>query len=269
VTPPVVGVPAWHPDPSGRHELRWWDGSSFTGDVADAGTVAIDPWVAPPPPAAAAAEPAARRGPGRALVVVGVLVLAVVAAAVSFVLLRGDDDGTGTFTGEVATDRLGTHELSADAGTAIAVRVSPGADADVVIGVAVTDDVADRLDVRFRALGGGLDPADAFPAADDEALAALDGIPSAQVVLRTDVGFAGEEELLLLVTPFELDAAIVVAPFGDDDEDEYEITIETFPVDVDENDEGDELLEAVTDDRDIPSDVRELAEELRDLLVES
>jgi hypothetical protein len=59
----------------------------------------------------------------------------------------------------------------------------------------------------------------------------------------------------------------VVAPFADDDGD-YEITIETFPVDVDESDDGDELLEAVADDDEIPSAVRQLAEELRELLAE-
>lgn len=265
--PPVPGVPAWHPDPSERHQLRWWDGSTFTADVADNGVPGIDPWVAAEPPAAAPDR--RRRVPRLALLVAGVVVLAVAAAAASFLLLRSDDDGTGTFSGEVADDRLGTHELSVDAGTAIAVRVSPGDDVDVVLGVAVTNERAGRLDVRFRALGGGLDPEDALPAVDEEGLAALDGIPGAQVVLRTDVGFAGDEEELLLVTPFELDATIVVAPFGDDDDGAYEITIETFPVDVDENDDGDELLEAVENGDEIPPAVQRLAEELRELLAEA
>ena len=33
---------AWHPDPHGRHELRYWDGSTWTEHVADAGLVGID-----------------------------------------------------------------------------------------------------------------------------------------------------------------------------------------------------------------------------------
>lgn len=35
--------PDWHPDPSGRHELRWWDGDAWTDHVADAGVTASDP----------------------------------------------------------------------------------------------------------------------------------------------------------------------------------------------------------------------------------
>ena len=32
----------WHPDPTGRHELRYFNGSAWTGDVADAGARGID-----------------------------------------------------------------------------------------------------------------------------------------------------------------------------------------------------------------------------------
>ena len=42
----------WHSDPSGRHELRYWDGSAWTDHVSDAGTTAIEPLgVDAPPPA--------------------------------------------------------------------------------------------------------------------------------------------------------------------------------------------------------------------------
>lgn len=34
---------AWHPDPTGRHEYRWWDGTRWTEHVADGGQVAVDP----------------------------------------------------------------------------------------------------------------------------------------------------------------------------------------------------------------------------------
>ena len=33
----------WHPDPSGRHEMRYWNGASWTDDVSDAGVAAKDP----------------------------------------------------------------------------------------------------------------------------------------------------------------------------------------------------------------------------------
>lgn len=49
-------APAWLPDPNGRHDHRYWDGSAWTDNVADAGVAGIDPYVpdltpaeAPPP----------------------------------------------------------------------------------------------------------------------------------------------------------------------------------------------------------------------------
>jgi len=45
--PPVPLPPptprAWLPDPGGRHELRYWDGTKFTEHVADAGKITVDP----------------------------------------------------------------------------------------------------------------------------------------------------------------------------------------------------------------------------------
>lgn len=39
--PPAAG--AWHPDPAGRHQLRWFDGSSWTPSVSDDGVTSTDP----------------------------------------------------------------------------------------------------------------------------------------------------------------------------------------------------------------------------------
>ena len=33
---------AWHPDPTGRHQLRYWDGQDWTEHVSDQGVQAID-----------------------------------------------------------------------------------------------------------------------------------------------------------------------------------------------------------------------------------
>lgn len=38
----AVRPPAWHPDPRGRHESRWWNGVTWTGHVADGGVQAQD-----------------------------------------------------------------------------------------------------------------------------------------------------------------------------------------------------------------------------------
>ncbi len=41
--PPPPPPRSWLPDPSGRHELRYWDGTRFTEHVADDGKISVDP----------------------------------------------------------------------------------------------------------------------------------------------------------------------------------------------------------------------------------
>lgn len=43
-TSPAVPA-AWHPDPLGRYDHRWWDGTQWTANVATNGVVAVDPIV--------------------------------------------------------------------------------------------------------------------------------------------------------------------------------------------------------------------------------
>jgi uncharacterized protein YxjI len=43
-------LPAWHPDPTGRHELRYWDGSAWTDHVSDQGITGSDPVATAPAP---------------------------------------------------------------------------------------------------------------------------------------------------------------------------------------------------------------------------
>ena len=45
----------WHPDPTGRHQYRWWDGRQWTDQVADHGVMGVDPVMATTPTAAAGA----------------------------------------------------------------------------------------------------------------------------------------------------------------------------------------------------------------------
>ena len=65
--PPTAPRPlppaGWFPDPGGRHEHRYWDGTAWTDHVADRGVAGVDP-VAGPTPAAVSTQPAA--GPGTA-----------------------------------------------------------------------------------------------------------------------------------------------------------------------------------------------------------
>jgi hypothetical protein len=39
----AANPPAWHPDPTRRHEMRWWDGQAWSGSVSDGGVVTTDP----------------------------------------------------------------------------------------------------------------------------------------------------------------------------------------------------------------------------------
>src|SRR5687767_8710389 len=34
---------AWHADPTGRHQLRYWDGSNWTEHISDDGAQGVDP----------------------------------------------------------------------------------------------------------------------------------------------------------------------------------------------------------------------------------
>ena len=50
----------WLPDPTGTHQVRYWDGAQWTEHVSDGGTTAVDPLPAdasPPPPPVAAPPP--------------------------------------------------------------------------------------------------------------------------------------------------------------------------------------------------------------------
>jgi hypothetical protein len=57
---------SWLPDPTGIHELRYWNGSTWTEHVSDQGTTGVDPVTAelPPPPAAPMAPPPPPMPPG-------------------------------------------------------------------------------------------------------------------------------------------------------------------------------------------------------------
>lgn len=41
LTPPATPA-GWHPDPTERHEMRYWDGTDWTGHVSNAGVPAVD-----------------------------------------------------------------------------------------------------------------------------------------------------------------------------------------------------------------------------------
>jgi len=52
---------SWHPDPFGRHELRYWDGAQWTEHVSSHGTQSVDP------PVGAGAVPTVKRATEKVL----------------------------------------------------------------------------------------------------------------------------------------------------------------------------------------------------------
>jgi hypothetical protein len=41
--PPQMPPPGWHPDPSGQHRLRWWDGTRWSEHTWDEGSESTTP----------------------------------------------------------------------------------------------------------------------------------------------------------------------------------------------------------------------------------
>ena len=238
--------PGWHPDPSGRHELRWWDGTTFTDQVADAGVTSTDPGTGP----VAAVNPmlppdVTGRRASKLPVILAALGAFVVVLALLF-LLGGDDGGggTGAFEGSVSDDEDGRHEVSVDAGTVLVVEVDPDEDFDVVVGFEVDGEDADRIEELYE--GTPI----------EESAQEEDG-----VVFRRDVGFDGEDEVTFLAVPFGLDATVVLTGF-DGAEGDYQVTIESFDLEVDDDADGDDVLDAVAEADGVPRAVREEIEAL-------
>lgn len=167
------GGAGWQPDPQGRHEYRYWDGSAWTDQVSDGGVVSTDPpggaptapaagteTVAQPvvgPPTGAApsgpptaglpyvpppAEKAKGKLPVGILALVGLAVAAVVAALVIF-LGGDDDDGGGDLSGTISEDEPFVVEtLDLEAGEALRAVVRPSDDLDATLTIAVSAETA-------------------------------------------------------------------------------------------------------------------------------
>ena len=71
----------WHPDPTGRYEYRWFNGVSWTGDVAVGGQQYVDPLGIAPTPMARRA----RRGLAIASMVIGICSLVLAMLPLAFV----------------------------------------------------------------------------------------------------------------------------------------------------------------------------------------
>lgn len=158
-------IPGWHPDPTGRHESRYWNGTAWTDHVADGGVTFSDPLeggtvtsevTALPgePPPAPVVSPSAdgtgpvlgddaqpwavpsglrRRLPPTPVVVVAVVVvLAVVVGLVALVAGSGDDGGTDAERAGTTASEPSTSEEEAQTSDVF----------ELGVGDCITDDVA-------------------------------------------------------------------------------------------------------------------------------
>lgn len=97
----------WQPDPTGRHEYRYWNGITWSDNVSDVGVVGTDPYTDTAP---SAPEPAAAQRSGRrkiSLLIGGILALILVAIALAAIVLtdaRNNDAATTTTTRSPSAD---------------------------------------------------------------------------------------------------------------------------------------------------------------------
>jgi hypothetical protein len=222
---------SWYPDPSGRHEHRYWDGTAWTADVSDRGVVSRDPipQAAPVPaappgagapypgggaPTAGAPYPGGAAGwgapqPAKRSKVPLVSVLAALVAVVVIigvvVLVGGDDDdggggggsaiGVDTYDGEVTgDDPIVVFDRDIPIGTVYRVSLRPEEGFDAVLGIAVSDPSIEDL----SALEGDFtDFNSEFISDDGDPDDAPDDLADLTFVARTDLGGSGENERTL------------------------------------------------------------------------
>ncbi len=111
--PPSPPPPAgWHPDPTGRFEFRWFNGDSWTADVATSGVRSIDPFgTAASVPAQAATSSQPPRGLAIASLVLGLTGVAL--AWLPFLVIVG----VGAALGALGLGVLAMHRISTGTGS--------------------------------------------------------------------------------------------------------------------------------------------------------
>ncbi len=147
----------WYPDPTGNHELRYWDGYAWMDDVSDHGAAGKDPLGGtplPPPSQVAArqqqaAAPAPASTPSRTPVIIAAVVVAVlVIGGVVFFLTRSSGSGTATLKDKPVTfsddgknsARPTVHRLNVVANTAVLVKVTADSPDTTLAVVILTND---------------------------------------------------------------------------------------------------------------------------------
>ena len=267
--------PGWHPDPSGRHQHRFWDGSGWTDQVSDEGVTSTDPIDAPAASAAQAAptgadpwgggSPAPTSGKSKAPMFVGIAVLvALVAGGIFFLLDRSDStstSGVGDHNIRLASGELAIHTFDAKAGDFVYVGFDQRENVHAAIGIpqgAIEDlrelnDVPDledlfaySNDLAERLFSEVMDDGGSESSDEPRAIGDFDGV-------LVDVlgnaagpnGFLGEPDKAasIIVSPVDTTYSVLMMPADDDVEVKLNVRVETPPEVPDEltSDSLDEL----------------------------
>ena len=235
--------PSWQPDPTGRHDYRWWNGVHWSDQVGDRGVVTIDPVpvapladtdIPPLPPAEGRTEPAARPGgrvrrpiggPRRRLAVAAAGLL-VASAAVAVVVRRAvrPASGLGVVQVRLATgDSFGERTLRLDAGDVVRLRVEPAGRLDTRIVVLVAEPTARamaRALARGSSTSGGDAPDAIFDRVFSDARSVLTGGDAATqfadliAFRQIDTGGAGRPDAEYLTVLVDADLTVVVESKG-------------------------------------------------------
>lgn len=101
------GDASWRPDPAGRHQYRYWDGSGWTDQVSDDGVISSDPYddpsavstgpagfAASAAPAPGATGPTSSAGSNKVGFVIGGVLLLVLLGAGIWFLTQDDEVGS-------------------------------------------------------------------------------------------------------------------------------------------------------------------------------
>ena len=213
----------WQPDPGGRHQYRYWDGSAWTDDVSDDGVASTDPMapVATPRPAAtgpasASPPPAASDGRSKRVPVTAAAVVVVLLLVGGFLVTRGGGDGDGggglgTIQGAVPENGVFVHRVEVPAGSVLLVKAIPEGRFDPILSVAADFTTIEKYknNFGFTQFGRGatnLESNSTFESID------LGRLGSSAIFYDQNGGFGdGQTENLAVPAPFAVSLDIVVS----------------------------------------------------------
>jgi hypothetical protein len=265
----TVSDPAgWYPDPTTRHELRYWDGYAWLDNVSDTGVAAADPLGGKPMPAPSEAAAKAQQGPAPApasktpLYLVGGVVLVVVIALAAFLVTRKSDVGAKvtaldkqvTFDDDVKDIGNPTvHTVHIKANTVVLINVTSDnqdAEAGVVVLTAqkTVDEVTAKIDGANELLSSALK--DACSNLREEDIGAKGNF----VYLARSSDSAGTPLDAFMVVPIEGDyefVPVVVNSKGQCEAGKSSLQLDPKFLDFSAVSNVDELSTAITNDPDL------------------